>query len=108
MKNWIVILLIALNFRSIAQEPGFIVTGLGSIAVPATTNKMTNLIFPAPIQTAVKVSRDILVQKVHGVANVIELKAARPEFPETNLSVYGKDGQVYSFIVRYARDSTVL
>jgi conjugative transposon TraN protein len=108
MKNWIVILLVALNLRSMGQERGFMVSGISSIAVPATSNKMTNLIFPGPIQTAVKVSRDILVQKVHGVANVIELKAARPDFTETNLTVYGRDGQVYSFIVRYARDSTVL
>lgn len=41
-----------------AQSPDFSLQGIGSANVPATIGKMTNLIFPEAIQTAVKVSRE--------------------------------------------------
>jgi conjugative transposon TraN protein len=69
---------------------------------------MTNLVFPVAIRTGIKVSRDVLVQKVKGVENVIELKAARPHFAPTNLSVFGLDGRLYSFDLEYADSPLVL
>jgi conjugative transposon TraN protein len=97
-----------LGLSAAAQDPGFRLEGIGSAPVPVTTEKMTNLIFPEAVQTGVKVSRDVLAQKVRGVENVIELKALRRGFQTTNLSVYGKDGRLYSFVLQYAPDSTVL
>jgi conjugative transposon TraN protein len=91
-----------------AQDPGFRLAGIGSATIPVTTEKMTNLVFPQPIQTGVKVSKDVLAQKVGGVENVIELKAQRRNFPATNLSVYGRDGRLYSFEVHYTADTPVL
>jgi conjugative transposon TraN protein len=111
-KQWILIGLMAglmagLGLSAAAQGPGFQLAGVGSAPVPVTVNKMTNLIFPEAIQSGVKVSRDILAQKVRGVENVLELKAVRQGFQSTNLSVYGKDGRLYSFLL-YAGDSGVL
>lgn len=91
-----------------AQEPGFRLEGIGSAVVPVTINKMTNLIFPEAIQSGVKVSRDVAAQKVRGVENVLELKAARIGFMPTNLSVYGRDGRLYSFVLQYVEDTSVL
>ena len=91
-----------------AQEPGFRLEGIGSAVVPVTMNKMTNLIFPEAIQSGVKVSRDIAAQKVRGVENVLELKAAKVGFMPTNLSVYGRDGRLYSFELRYVEDTGIL
>ena len=91
-----------------AQDTGFQLEGLGSATLPVTFNKMTNIIFPGPIQSAVKVSRDILAQKVRGVENVIELKAVHRGFLPTNLSVYGRDGRLYSFVLKYVEDTTDL
>jgi conjugative transposon TraN protein len=91
-----------------AQDPGFRLEGIGSATVPVTINKMTNLVFPEAIQSGVKVSRDIMAQKVKGVENVLELKAARVGFVPTNLSVYGRDGRLYSFVLRYVEDTVIL
>src|ERR1700753_4002658 len=91
-----------------AQEPGFHLEGTESRMVPVTGHKMTNLVFPVDIAAGVRVSRDVLVQKVKGVENVIELKALKRDFTTTNLSVYGKDGRLYSFVLRYVEDTSVL
>ncbi len=101
------VFILGLGLSASAQEPGFRVVGVGSVAVPVTLNKMTNLIFPEAIQAGVKVSRDVLAQKVRGVENVVELKAVRQGIQPTNLSVYGKDGRLYSFLL-YSDDSAVL
>lgn len=90
------------------QGAGFKLDGLGSTTLPVTLNKMTNIVFPAPIRSAVKVSRDVLAQRVRGVDNVIELKAMRRAFAPTNLSVYGVDGHLYSFVLKYVDDTSVL
>jgi Domain of unknown function (DUF4138) len=93
---------------AMAQDPGFRLEGIGSATVPVTINKMTNLIFPEAIQSGVKVSRDIAAQKVRGVENVLEIRAARSGFAPTNLSVYGRDGRLYSFVLRYVEDTSIL
>lgn len=91
-----------------AQEPGFHLEGMVSRSLPLTGRKMTNVIFPVNIAAGVRVSRDVLVQKVRGVENVIELKALKKDFAPTNLSVYGDDGALYSFVLHYVEDTTVL
>ncbi|MDO6431571.1 DUF4138 domain-containing protein [Flavitalea sp. BT771] len=91
-----------------AQEAGFRLEGIESRTLPVTGRKMTNVIFPVAIAAGVRVSKDVLVQKVKGVENVIELKALRRDFPPTNLSVYGRDGRLYSFVLRYVDDTAIL
>jgi conjugative transposon TraN protein len=83
-------------------DPGLV--PLRSIAVPVTFNKMTSLIFPSAIRSGIRVSRDILVQRVKGVDNALELKALKRHFPQTNLAVYALDGHLYSFDLQYADD----
>lgn len=99
-----------------AMSPGFAqravasfsVEGIGSQSIPLTYYKMTNIVFPAPIKPGIKVSKDILVQKVKGTENVLVLKAARKGFVPTNLSVYGLDGRLYSLELRYEENPAVL
>jgi conjugative transposon TraN protein len=67
-----------------------------------TCNKTTNLIFPSSVQSVDRGSRDILVQQPKGTENIIQLKADKPNFIQTNLSVITSDGNLYSFIVDYA------
>jgi hypothetical protein len=97
-----------LGLSLLAQDAGFRVVGTGSVLVPVTGRKMTNLVFPVAVESAVKVSRDVLMQRPKGVTNVIELKAVRSNFPPTNISVYGRDGRPYSFVLRYVEDTAVL
>jgi type IV secretory pathway VirB9-like protein len=43
----------------------------------------------------------ILADKAQGAENIIQVKAAQPCFPETNLTVVTTDGRLYSFLVTY-------
>ena len=67
-------------------------------------NTTTVLIFPAPVKQADRGERDLLAQKQPGVENVLNLKAARRDFPSTNLHVFTSDGRVYAFDVSYFSD----
>lgn len=89
-------------------NPGFRVEAVGSQYIPLTVNKMTNILFPTAIRPGIKVSRDILAQRPAGSGNVLVLKAARRGFAPTNLSVYGADGRLYSFELRYDENPPVL
>ena len=109
MRRITVLLAIAGLFgHASAQSPGFKLEGIGSATVPVTMAKMTNLVFPEAVQTGVKISREVSAQKVRGVENVIELRALRRNFTPTNLTVYGKDGRLFSFVLRYVEDTAVL
>ena len=104
----LMIVLVGWVVAGAGQEPGFHLEGQGSATIPVTLNKMTNLVFPCAVRVGVKVSSEVLAQKVRGVENVIELKAMRRGFLPTNLSVYGADGRLYSFVLRYVEDTAVL
>jgi len=64
----------------------------------------TVLIFPATVKQADRGERDLLAQKQPGVENALKVKAARRDFPPTNLHVFTSDGRVYAFDVSYGSD----
>jgi conjugative transposon TraN protein len=64
-------------------------------------NTTTVLIFPAAIKPVDRGDADVLAQKQPGVENVLKLKAARRNFPQTNLHVFTADGKVYAFDIVY-------
>jgi conjugative transposon TraN protein len=66
-----------------------------------TTNKTTSLIFPFSIKHVDRGTRDILVQKVKEADNILLVKAAGKDFPETNLTVLTSDGSIYNFTMNY-------
>lgn len=82
-------------------EPAFVLRAMGVAAIKVSTGRITNLVFPGAIRTGIKVSNDIMVQRVKGVDNVIELKAMRKGFSPTSVSVFSGAGQMYSFLVEY-------
>lgn len=63
--------------------------------------KTTSLIFPYAIHSVDRGSGEILAQVPEKVGNVLQVKAARQGFPETNLTVITADGKLYSFRVVY-------
>lgn len=67
-----------------------------------TFNKTSSLVFQSMITSVDRGSRDILAQKAKGVENVLQLKAARLNFPETNLTVITADGKLHLFTVNYS------
>lgn len=76
--------------------------GVKTDPLEITFFKTTSIIFPAAIKNVDRGSRDILAQKAKGVENILQLKAGRKDFPETNLTVITADGQLHHFIVNYA------
>jgi len=78
-------------------------SGIEMHQVEITCNKTSSLIFPSVIKSVDKGSRDILAQKAKGVENVLQLKAARENFPETNVTVITSDGTLHQFSVNYSK-----
>ena len=82
-----------------AQE---IALPIESYPIAITAAKTTNLIFPSAIKSMDRGSQDVLVQKATGVENVLQLKAARTDFRETNLTIITADGNFYSYSLFYS------
>lgn len=64
-------------------------------------SKTTSIVFPFAIKSVDRGSQEVLVQKAKGVDNVLQIKAGRQNFIQTNLSVITADGRLYSFILNY-------
>jgi hypothetical protein len=101
--NWICAVLISLFLGSsvFAQTDS-------AVTLSVSLNKTTSLVFPQIIKSIDRGSKDLLVQKVSGVENVLQVKAAKENFNETNMTVITTDGKLYSFIVRYAAEPSYL
>lgn len=65
-------------------------------------NKTTSLVFPYSITSVDRGSKDVLAQKARGAENVLQVKAARKDFQETNLTVITADGVLHQFTVTYS------
>lgn len=70
--------------------------------------KTTNLMFPYAIKSVDRGSKDVLAQKAKGVENILQIKAGRKNFDETNLTVITADGKLYSYVLHYADDPSAL
>jgi conjugative transposon TraN protein len=73
-----------------------------------TFNKTTSIVFSTVIKSVDRGSRDVMAQKAKGVENVLQLKAAREGFPETNLTVITADGVIHQFTVTYSKEPVTL
>lgn len=71
-------------------------------------SKTTNLVFPNAIKSVERGSKDVLAQKAKGVENILQLKAGKVNFEETNLTVITADGKLYSYLVNYDNDPPLL
>lgn len=72
------------------------------VLLEVTFNKTSSIIFPAAITAVDRGSRDILAQKVKGIENILQVKAGKTRFKDTNLTVITADGSLHQFTVRYA------
>lgn len=93
-----------LNLKANAQDTR--TSAIEPYRLAITFAKTTNLIFPYAIKSIDKGSRDILVQKAIGVENVLQLKAGKQNFAETNLTVVTADGSLYSYVLNYDEQPT--
>lgn len=84
------------------------VTVIKPYILPITFSKTTNLVFPYAIKSVDKGSKDILAQKAKGVENILQIKAGKLGFDQTNLTVITADGKLYSYILNYTDTPSVL
>lgn len=73
-----------------------------------TNEKTNNLIFPYAIISVDRGSKNILVQKAKNVENILQIKAGKKGFEETNLTVITADGKFYSFLLDYSENPSIL
>lgn len=85
-----------------------ILSAQGQALLEVAYNKTSSIVFPAVIKSVDRGSRDLLAQKAKGVENVLQLKAARENFQETNLTVITADGNIHQFTVNYAAEPGTL
>lgn len=52
--------------------------------------------------------QSLLAQKAKGVENILQIKAGKEGFKETNLTVITAEGKLYSFLLNYAPQPSVL
>lgn len=97
---WTGIVLLLNSIAVFAQE--FKTTFIEPQRLFITYSKTTNLIFPYGIKSIDRGSQDVLVQKAIGVENVLQVKAAKANMPETNLTVVTVDGNLYSYLLSYS------
>lgn len=96
----VIVLLVSLfSLKDYAQTNNY--SFIPSEHLTITYNKTTNLIFPYSVQSIDRGSKDILVQQPKGTENIVQVKADKPNFTQTNLSVITIDGRLYSFTVDY-------
>lgn len=93
-----------INFSLSAQVSQNLKAEVISYPIDVAYSKTTTIVFPFNVQAVDKGSRDILVQKAKGVENILQVKAARRNFEETNLTVVTADGKLYDFPICYMED----
>lgn len=104
------IFLFILNGRIFSQShsQAFKTTIIEPYHLAITYYKTTNLIFPFAITSVDRGSRDVMAQKAKGAENILQVKAGRENFPETNLTAITSDGKLYSFILNYSNNPSFL
>lgn len=113
MKRFCVYMVVGIlicSGKSIAQVEStpFQLFPIGSQSLNVSTSFTSNIIFPFPLKGVDKGTRDIIIQKAKGVENILQIKASKGPFSQTNLSVVTSDGKFYSFIVGYSAHPTDL
>lgn len=108
IKILFVFLMVARMATLYAQQPDLVKIApeaYGSqYSLMVGTSKTTVLVFPEKI-TAGGVdlgSPKLIASTIHGVDNILRVKAVSENFPPTNLTVVTTDGKVYSFYVAFS------
>lgn len=104
MKTLLNILALAVLFHFGVAAQSTQLFAIQTYPLEITTGKTVNLIFPYPIKSVDRGSEHILVQKISGAENILQVKAASTEFEPTNITVVSSDGQLFSFLAEYAAD----
>ncbi|HET7117754.1 MAG TPA: conjugative transposon protein TraN [Hanamia sp.] len=103
------ILLLVTVFKTQAQaNRNWQTTAINPYHLSIAYSKTSNIIFPYAIVSVDIGSKDVLVQKAKGVENILQIKAAKNNFTQTNISIVTADGKFTSFIVDFSEQPSVL
>ena len=83
-------------------------TSIEPYALAIAFDRTTSLVFPYAIKSVDRGSQSILAQKAKGVENILQIKAGKEGFEETNLTVITAEGKLYCFLLNYAPQPSVL
>jgi len=95
-------------FSAIAQDDVKLKSILKPVPLAVGRYKATNLIFPYGIKSAYWVNQDLSVLQIKGLENVLMVNAKNESLKETNLTVATKDGSLYSFIISFTAQPSLL
>ncbi|SEA15115.1 Bacteroides conjugative transposon TraN protein [Arachidicoccus rhizosphaerae] len=107
------LLIAVIPFGVFAQSGHIASDGKDAVAIASrnlsiSCNKTSMLVFPAEIQSADRGAAYVLAERVKGSKNVLKVKAGRPDFDPSSLTVITADGQVYVFNVTYTASPACL
>nr|WP_197718636.1 conjugative transposon protein TraN [Pedobacter schmidteae] len=112
LKRMSIVMMVIMFITCVGANAQNLSTQIRSSVIPlhlgVSHNKTTNLIFPFSIKSIDRGSRELLAQQAAGVENILQVKAATDKFQETNLTVITSDGALYSFLISYKSDPTVI
>jgi len=100
----LLVTIISLTFNKVNAQQTSTTNTVSSIEAKVifiTTNKTTSLVFPIAIRSVDRGSQDVLARQVEEADNILQLKAGKENFQETNLTVITADGNLYSFQLNY-------
>ncbi|MDQ6889963.1 MAG: DUF4138 domain-containing protein [Bacteroidota bacterium] len=95
------------QFVCLISASWLFVSAMAQTSLCITTDKTTSLVFPFAIRHVDRGTKSVLAEPVKEAPNILLIKAASKNFPETNLSVITDDGSVYSFAVCYESSPSI-
>lgn len=109
-KISVVILLLMTSVFDSEAQPGerWLAKEIEPYHIGITLSKTTNIIFPYAIISADIGSRDVFVQRAKGAENILQIKAAKEGFVQTNISVVTADGKFTSLLIDYDEKPVVI
>jgi conjugative transposon TraN protein len=99
-SNYFLSVAVLLLFHHGVQSQNF--ENIPSTPLWVSCQKTSHIIFPCTVRSVDLGSGDLIAQKAAGAENILQLKAVRENFGETNLSIVTSDGHFYSFLVNYS------
>ncbi len=94
LKFIIAVCLLSMHAMSFAQ-------GVTEIPLAISDIKTTSIVFPFAVKGVDRGTSEVLAEQVKGIDNILKIKAAKPSFSETNLTVVTSDGKLYGFTLSY-------
>jgi len=100
LKTAVIILAITCCLEGQAQK---LVDACKSLSLEVAYNKTSTILFSSAITNVDRGSGDVIAQRVKGVNNLLQVKAAQNQsFPETNITVVTVDGNIHHFVINYS------